>query len=206
MTANKQTRIQQKNRLKITNAALEVFSSYGYRGATIEQIAQQAQMSKSSVFYYFKSKTDIYIELLTRTLDGWLEPLRLMDARGDPATEIWAYIERKLELSRSNPKESRLFANEILHGAPNIMVILKGELNELVNEKCQVIQNWIDAGKLAPVSPQHVIFMIWAATQHYADFEAQVEVLIEGCDDRDTCFNDARDTLKTVFLNGLLPR
>lgn len=206
MTGNKQTRIQQKNRRKITAAALEVFSSYGYRGSTIDQIAKQAQMSKSSVFYYYTSKTEIYVELLTATLDGWLEPLRLMDENGDPAAEIWAYIERKLELSRSNPKESRLFANEILHGAPNIMPILKGELNELVSEKCRVIQIWINQGKLAPVSPHHVIFMIWAATQHYADFEAQVEVLIDGCEDRDTCFDDARATLKTVFLNGLLPR
>lgn len=206
MTDQKPTRIQQKNRQKIIDAALEVFSTYGYRGSTIDQISQAAEMSKSSVFYYFGSKTEIYVELLKQTLAGWLAPLSLMDENGDPGQEIWAYILRKLEMSRSNPKASRLFANEVLHGAPNIMGILQGELKQLVDKKCQIIQRWIDQGKLVDVSPYHLIFMIWAATQHYADFEVQVDILIEGCDDRDVCFNDAKATLKTVFLNGILPR
>ena len=206
MTDTKQTKIQLKNRQKIMDAALEVFSTFGYRGSTIEQIAQAAQMSKSSVFYYFGSKTEIYIALLTKTIDGWLEPLRQLDGDGDPAEEIWAYVERKLEMSRSNPKASRLFANEILHGAPNIMNILTGELKPLLDEKCQVLSKWIQQGKLIDVSPHHLVFMIWASTQHYADFEVQVDVLIEDCGDRDVCFNQAAATLKSIFLNGILPR
>ena len=188
------------------DAALEVFSTYGYRGSTIDQIAKAAEMSKSSLFYYFSSKTEVYVALLSETLEGWLRPLTELDPEGDPATEISAYIERKLEMSRNNPKASRLFANEILHGAPNIMDIITGELKTLVDEKCKVIQLWIDQGKLAKVSPYHLIFMIWAATQHYADFEVQVDALIEGCQDRDVCFKEAQATLKTVFLNGLLVR
>lgn len=184
------------------NAALDIFSTYGYRGSTIEQIAQAAEMSKSSVFYYFPSKTDIYVALLSETLKEWLAPLTQLDPKGDPAQEIWAYVERKLDLSRSHPRQSRLFANEILHGAPNIMDILQGELKDLIDEKCLVIQRWIDQGKLAKISPYHLIFMIWASTQHYADFEVQVTTLIG--DDRDQNFDDARQTLQTMFLNGLL--
>jgi len=188
------------------DAALEVFSTYGYRGSTIDQIAKAAEMSKSSLFYYFSSKTEIYVALLSETLEGWLKPLTQLDPDGEPAQEISAYIELKLEMSRTNPKASRLFANEILHGAPNIMDIITGELKTLVDEKCKVLQMWMDQGKLVKVSPYHLIFMIWAATQHYADFEVQVDALIEGCEDRDVCFNDARETLTTIFLNGLLAR
>ena len=206
MTETKQTKIQLKNRHRIMDAALEIFSTYGYRGSTIEQVAQAAEMSKSSVFYYFGSKTEIYVALLTKTIDGWLEPLRQLDENGDPSEEIWAYVQRKLEMSRNNPKASRLFANEILHGAPNIMDILKGDLKPLLDEKCMVLKKWIDQGKLVDVSPHHLIFMIWASTQHYADFEVQVDALIDGCDDRDECFNEAETALKTIFLNGLLPR
>lgn len=206
MTDIKQSKIQRKNRRKIMDAALEIFSTYGYRGSTIGQIARAAGMSKSSLFYYFSSKTEVYVALLSETLTGWLEPLTRLDPHGDPQTEIWSYIERKLEMSRSNPKASRLFANEILHGAPNIMEIITGELKTLVDEKAKVIQLWIDQGKLAAVSPYHLIFVIWAATQHYADFEVQVDALIEGCNDRDVCFDDAQKTLRTIFLNGLLPR
>jgi len=176
------------------DAALEVFSTYGFRGSTIEQIAKAAEMSKSSVFYYFSSKTEIYVELLSETLQEWLEPLTQLDPKGDPALEIWAYVERKIDLSRLRPRESRLFANEILHGAPNIMDILTGELKDLIDEKCAVIQTWIDPG---------LIFMIWGSTQHYADFEVQVGTLVG--DDRDQCFVDAHQTLKTIFLNGLNP-
>lgn len=204
MTDTKLSKIQRKNRKKIKNAALEVFSTYGYRGSTIDQIAKAADMSKSSVFYYFASKTDIYVELLSETLQEWLEPLTKLDPKGDPAQEIWSYIERKLDLSKSHPRQSRLFANEILHGASNIMGILTGELKDLIDLKCGVIQQWIDEGKLAKVSPYHLIFMIWASTQHYADFEVQVVTLIG--DDREKCFDDAYDTLKTMFLNGLMAR
>lgn len=199
----KLSKIQRKNRRKIKVAALEVFSTYGYRGSTIDQIAKEAEMSKSSVFYYFSSKTEIYVELLSETLDEWLEPLTKLDSKDDPAQEIWSYVERKLDLSKKYPKQSRLFANEILHGAPNIMGILTGELKDLIDQKCGIIQQWIDEGRLASVSPYHLIFMIWASTQHYADFEVQVNTLIG--DDREKCFDDAYDTLRTMFLNGLTP-
>lgn len=186
------------------DAALEVFSTYGYRGSTIEQIAKEAGVSKSSVFYYFSSKTEVYVELLSETLQEWLEPLTQLDPKGDPAQEIWSYVERKLDLAHTHPKQSRLFANEILHGAPNIMDILTGQLKDLIDEKCAVIQLWIDQGELAKVSPYHLIFMIWATTQHYADFEVQVGTLIG--DDREKCFDDAHNTLKIMFLNGLMAR
>ncbi len=206
MANKKPTRIQQKNRQIILYAALEVFSAYGYRGSTLEQIAQAAGMSKSGILYYFSSKKEIHTELLTQTLEQWLKPLGELDPAGDPAVEIWLYIERKLEMSRNLPKSSRLFANEVMQGAPNIKNIIGGKLKALVDKKCAVIEKWIEQGRLVNISPHHLIFMIWAATQHYADFEAQVDELIAGCDDRDTCFNEARHTLKTVFLNGILPR
>ena len=206
MANPKLSRIQRKNRQKIMDAALEVFSACGYRGSTIDQIAQAAGMSKSSILYYFSSKAQIHTALLTHTLTTWLEPLTELDPQGEPAEQIRLYIERKLEMSRSSPKQSRLFANEILHGAPHISEVIKSGLKELVDEKCLVIRQWIEQGKLADIAPHHLIFMIWAATQHYADFEAQVEALIPGCDDRDSCFDDAAHTLKTVFLEGLLPR
>jgi len=204
MADGKQTKIQRKNRRKIMNAALEVFSAYGYRGSTIDQIAKQAEMSKSSLFYYFDSKTDVYVELLSETLQAWLTPLTQLDPAGDPLEEIWSYIERKLDMSRSHPKQSRLFANEILHGAPNIMDILTGDLKDLIDKKCDTIQLWIDQGKLANVSPYHLIFMIWASTQHYADYEVQVDTLVD--DDQDRRFKDAHQTLRTIFMNGLAPR
>jgi TetR/AcrR family transcriptional regulator len=112
------SRIQTRNREAILEAALEVFSSQGFRGATLEQIAEAAGLSKPNLLYYFPSKEVVHSTLLAGLLDTWLDPLREMDAAGDPVEEILGYVRRKLDLSRDFPRESRLFANEILQGAP----------------------------------------------------------------------------------------
>lgn len=196
------TRIQARNRETILDAALDVFSTHGFRGATLDRIAEVAGLSKPNLLYYFPSKEAIHEALLSQLLDAWLDPLRDMDPDGDPLAEILAYARRKLELSRDYPRESRLFANEILQGAPRIHGVLESDLKALVADKAGVIQHWIDAGRLAQVPPVHLIFSIWALTQHYADFEVQVRaVLGQGHDP----FAEAGDFLETLLRRLLVP-
>lgn len=200
----KPTRIQLENRAKIAAAALEVFAAEGFRGATIDAIAERAGMSKPNLLYYFPSKEAIYRQVLERLLDDWLSPLKAIDPDGDPATEIAAYLDRKMEMSRDFPQESRLFANEMLRGAPNLSDVLAGELKALVDEKAEVIRGWSRAGRIAKVDPHHLIFAIWSTTQHYADFDAQITaVLGDGGEGR---FHDGAAFLKKLFLDGLRPR
>ncbi len=197
------TRIQRKNTGLILEAALEVFSTYGYRGATVDQIAQAAGLSKPNLLYYFPSKEAIHDELLSGLLETWLDPLHKMDAEGDPLVEILAYVQRKLEMSRDFPRESRLFANEILQGAPRIGPMLSTDLKVLVDDKALIIRRWAEAGQIAPVDPHHLIFSIWSLTQHYADFDVQVRaVLGPGTDDP---FAEASSYLQTLFTKLLTP-
>ena len=174
----KSSRIQQRNRILILDAALEVFSQHGFRGATLDQIAAQAGLSKPNILYYFDGKADIHVTLLNQLMDTWLDPLRDLDPKGEPLEEILKYVRRKIEMSREFPRESRLFANEILQGAPRMRPHLESVLKPLFDEKTAVIQAWIDAGQLAAIDPRHLVFSIWATTQHYADFDAQVQVLL----------------------------
>lgn len=200
----RRTRIQSENREKIMAAALDVFSQDGFRGATVDRIAEAAGMSKPNLLYYFKGKDDIYRAVLDGLLDAWLDPLRELDPAGDPVTEIRRYLLRKLEMARDYPRESRLFANEVIRGAPILGDELAGPLKALVDEKAEVIRGWIRDGRLAPVDPRHLIFAIWATTQHYADFDAQVQaVLGDDCEGR---FSDAATTLGRIFMDGLRPR
>lgn len=171
------TRIQRRNRKAILDAALQVFSAQGFRGATLDQIAAEAGLSKPNLLYYFASKEAIHAELLSGLLDIWLAPLREIDPEGEPKDEILRYVRRKLDMSREMPRESRLFANEMLQGAPRIADALPG-LKALVDDKVAVIRGWTEAGRLAPVDPHHLIFAIWALTQHYADFEVQVRAVL----------------------------
>jgi len=200
----KKTRIQRENEEKILNSALEVFSQHGFRGSTIDQIADLSDMSKPNLLYYFNNKEAIIRELIDRLLDVWLDPLREIDPDGDPIEEIKTYIQKKLELSRDFPRESRLFANEILQGAPRI----GGELNDLkdlVDEKAEIINQWINAGKLVKCDPYHLLFSIWATTQHYADFDIQVRTILGTGKGGDQRFEDARLYLNQLFIDGLKP-
>lgn len=193
------TRIQSENQDLILKAALDVFSTYGYRGATVDQIATKCGLSKPNLLYYFRRKEDIYTAVLEHTLTEWLTPLRMLEVSNDPISELTLYIVAKLEMSQRNPAASRLFANEILHGAPHIKKFLNGPLKDLVEAKAAVISDWITAKKINPVDPHHFIFSIWAVTQHYADFAVQVEALM----------GPKLDPLKTqnavlgILLNGL---
>ena len=197
------TRIQARNEELILDAALDAFSAYGYRGATVDQIAGGAGISKANVLYYFRRKEDMYRAVLERTLALWLDPFEKIDAGGDPIEEIWRYAQTKLRLSRESPRASRLFVNEMLHGAPVIGDYLRGGMRELFETKCRVIRGWIDAGRIAPVEPLHLIMLIWSVTQHYADFEPQVEALHDG--GRDRLFDGAERTLRLILERGLRP-
>ena len=197
------TRIQKHNISAILDAALEVFSAHGFRGSTLDQIANKAGLSKPNVLYYFNGKEAIHVALLSDLLDTWLDPLRALNPNGNARDELLAYIRRKLELSRNFPRESRLFANEIVQGAPRIENFLKGELRILVDEKATVISQWMDAGQIAKLDPYHLIFSIWALTQHYSDFEAQIR-LVRANNIADP-YDGAQSFVETIFEKILSP-
>lgn len=204
--AKRRTRIQTEKRDTILEAALDVFSQHGFRGATIDQIAEAAGMSKPNLLYYFRSKEDIHVTLMQRLLATWLAPLKELDDIGDPIAELRSYIRRKLEMARDYPRESRLFANEILQGAPRIMPMIEGELRTLVEEKAQLIRGWMRAGKIVRTDPYHLIFAIWATTQHYADFDVQVRAVLGPGRGGEGRFEDAARFLEQIFVDGLKPK
>ena len=201
-TPRPRTRIQTRNRETILEAALEVFALHGFRGATLDMIAAEAGLSKPNLLYYFPSKEAIHVTLLSQMMETWLDPLRALDAAGDPVAELRAYVRRKLEMSRDFPRESRLFANEIVQGAPRMQEALATDLKTLVDDKAAVIRGWARAGRIADVDRHHLIFSIWALTQHYADFDVQVRAVLGP--DRDP-IPEAERFLDTLFTRLLAP-
>jgi len=200
------TRIQLRNEERILDAAQEVFATYGYQGATIDEVADRAGISKPNLHYYFKRKRDLYVAVLRRTLEIWLVPLRELDRTGDPAVEIGNYIAQKVQLSRRFPAASRVFANEIVQGAPFLKGYLQTNLREVVERKAAVIQHWIDQGTLAPIDPYHLIFLIWAATQHYADFVPQIKAVMNVPRLNQGHFRKVEQSLSRIILHGVLAK
>ncbi|HEY4067224.1 MAG TPA: HTH-type transcriptional regulator RutR [Burkholderiaceae bacterium] len=190
----------------VLNAALGLFSRFGLHGTSVDQVAASAGVSKSNLLYYFPNKEELYVCVLRDLLEVWLAPLREFSAEQDPQQVIGAYIRRKLAVSRDRPEASRLFCLEMIQGAPLLRDELDRELRELVERKSAVIRAWVAAGKLAPVDPQHLFFMLWATTQHYADFAVQVQALTGQTLANPVFFEQTVASLEAIVLRGVGPR
>lgn len=202
-TTKKLTRIQRQRTDIILEAALDVFSDFGFRGSTIDMIAKRAKLSKPNILYYFDNKEAIHLTVLAKLLETWLAPLHAINKDNDPIDEICKYIEQKLNMARDFPRESKLFANEILQGAPHVLPELQGALRDLVAQKVKIIEAWSKDGKIVQVDPHHLFFSIWATTQHYADFDIQVRSVLD--DNNKDPFDTAGPFLKTMFSTMLTP-
>ena len=193
-------RIRRRNRALILQAAEEVFAAKGFDGATTAEIAARAGLPKANLHYYFPTKEAVYRAVIAETLHLWLSLFDQIAPDDDPAEALGGYIRRKMRHSFEHPLASRIFALEVIRGAPVIRDFLTGELRSWVEERSAVIRVWAAQGRIAAVEPVHLFFTIWAATQTYADFDAQITaVLGRGQTTRDR-------ELATEQLVGLLLR
>ncbi|MDQ0142266.1 TetR/AcrR family transcriptional regulator [Cupriavidus necator] len=195
-------RIRQENQAMILRAAEHVFARAGFAGATMAEIAVRAGVPKSNLHYYFRTKQALYRAVLAHTLQLWLSEADVIRAELPPQVALEQYIRAKMRLSASHPDASRVFANELLHGAPEIGEVLRHALRELVSRKAAVVQQWIDRGQMAPVDPQHLFFTIWAATQTYADFETQVCAVLGVSQLRQQDYAHATEHVVVMLLRG----
>ncbi|WPB57430.1 HTH-type transcriptional regulator RutR [Xylophilus sp. GOD-11R] len=200
--SRRQRQIEDK-RSVILQAALGLFSRYGLHGTTVDQVAVRADVSKSNLLYYFANKEELYVQVLRQLITVWLEPLRGFSEEQDPRQAISEYIRRKLVVSRDSPEASRLFCLEMVQGPPLLRDELGRELRELVDRKSEVIRAWIADGRLAPVEPHHLIFSLWATTQHYADFGVQVQALTGKTLADPAFFEEAVANVQAIVLDGV---
>ena len=170
--------IRQANELLILQAAEKVFARAGFGGATMAAIAEASGLPKANLHYYFGSKEVLYRRVLAQILSDWLEPTSCITIEAEPRAAIEQYIRAKMLLAKLRPAGSKVFANELLHGAPVVKALLETDLRDLVVSKVAVIQSWVDAGSMANVNGTHLFFTIWAATQTYADFDVQVSAVL----------------------------
>lgn len=194
--------IRQANEAAILEAGERVFARTGFTGATMAEIATEAGLPKPNLHYYFGNKGDLYRAVLARTLHEWLVPTDGITHEADPREALEAYIRAKMALSARRPDGSRVFANELLHGAPVLGELLRTELRAMVRAKCAVIDGWVAAGRMAPVDSTHLFFTIWAATQTYADFDVQVRAVLGRAKLRAADHKRAADHVVNVLLRG----
>ena len=202
-TATKTTgRIRQKNEEAILLAAAEEFAVHGYKGTSMNSIALRVGLPKANLHYYFGSKEVLYRAVLAQILSDWLVPTHGITVDADPRTALEQYIRAKMELSAQRPDGSKVWANELLHGAPEVKELLATDLRQLTLEKAAVVQAWVDAKRIAPVDGMHLFFTIWAATQTYADFDVQVCAVMDQETLGEQDFERATQHLVSFILRG----
>ncbi len=194
--------IRQTNEALILSGAEKVFARTGFQGATMAAIAEASGLPKANLHYYFGSKDVLYRAVLARILNDWLLPTHGITTDAEPRAALEEYIRAKMALSAQRPDGSKVFANELLHGAPVVKVLLGTELRQLVLDKSAVVQGWIDAGRMAPVDAVHLFFTIWAATQTYADFDVQVCAVLGQDALAETDYQRATEHVVALILRG----
>ena len=194
-------RKRRQNEAKILAAAETVFAERGFAAATTSAIARLAGMPKANLHYYFRTKEALYARVLDEILALWIDTAEAIRPEADPKSALSDYIAAKFDFSRRRPQASKVFANEILHGAPRIRRRLNGDLKAWLEAKCAVIEGWVAAGRMAPVEPKHLFFIIWAATQTYADFDVQVAVLLDRRRLKSRDFEAASALLRRMVLS-----
>jgi TetR/AcrR family transcriptional regulator len=186
----------------ILDAAERVFAESGFGGATMQAIADACALPKANLHYYFSSKEKLYRRVVERIFTVWLEAADTFESADGPELALRRYITRKMQLSREHRYGSKVWANEVMHGAPIIQDYLETTLQSWTQTRIALIRSWIEAGQIQPVDPRWLLYMIWATTQHYADFAHQIETLNRGpLSDRQ--WQEATETVCGIILRGI---
>ncbi len=194
--------IRQKNKALIFNSAKEEFVSYGFKGASIKRIAERAKIPRANIHYYFKDKTDLYQQLLSNIIEVWNTDYDTLNAEHDPKAALSDYIRAKVMHSKDDPYSSRIFASELIHGAPILNDYLNTDFKGWLQTKVAVINAWIGKGLIDKVNPHHLLFLIWSSTQHYADFNVQVLAGLDKEAMNDDDFEEVVSSLTQIILKG----
>ena len=194
--------VRHKNQRLILEAAKKEFVTYGFKGASIKRIAERAGLPRANIHYYFSNKTELYQQLLNQILAAWNSEFDTLNAEDDAKTALSAYIRAKVMYSKTDPDASRIFASEIIHGAPHLNAYLSTDFKLWVQQKVTVIEAWIEQGQINPLNPLHLLFLIWGATQHYADFNVQVLAAMDQTQMQPDDFEEVVVSLTTMILAG----
>ena len=188
----------------ILREAVRLFAERGFEGTSIAEVAERAGLSKQNLMYYFTTKHALYERVLDDVLDAWLARMAsLADPGQDPAGVLRAYVAAKLQFSREQPLASRVYAMEVIGGAKMYGEQIRHRVVPLLRQDIAVFERWIAEGRIAPVNATHLLFAVWAMTQSYADFSAQMALVL----DRDALtgqdFDDAAQLITGMVLAAL---
>jgi TetR/AcrR family transcriptional regulator len=202
-TQPRKIEIREANQALILEAAEKIFAMNGFKGAATGDIAREAGLPKANLHYYYKTKSNLYREVLKHILDDWMAAASAFDVYHEPEEALRTYVKAKMEFSRQRPFGSRVWAREIMSGAPVLDNFLGTTLKAWLNERVRVIRRWIREEKIDSIDPHALMYLIWATTQHYADFERQIIILNGGKELSDRRYRQRTQEVVRLILGSV---
>lgn len=204
--SRKPTAARLRKEQRILEMAELHFAQYGFEGASLDLIAQDAGISRHNLLYYFASKEQLYVRVLDDVLEQWLQGMSELLRGDDPAEALRRYIHAKLQSSRERPLGSKVFTREVMAGAPRFGATIQAKVGPVLAADIQVFNRWVEQGRIAPVDFTHLMFILWSVTQAYADQQAQFALLLGrpqlGAQD----YEDAAALIAHLVIQGLQPQ
>lgn len=201
---NKKAQLRESNTQKIIEHAEALFAEKGFNGTSTQDIADSAGLPKSNIHYYFNTKQDLYTAVLKDILSEWMHDADIFEQSDDPERVLRAYIRKKMKHSFTRPNGSKVWAMEIIQGGPVFGDEIESMLIKWDKKIVQCLQKWIDEGRIRNIAPQTLLNMIWATTQHFADFEYQIVTLNNGKKLNAKQRKTAIDNVSNIILAGVI--
>ena len=190
---------------EILEAAKRLFAQRGYGGVSLDHIAREVGTAKQNLLYYFSSKEGLYRRVLHGVLDVWLSYMAAIAENADhPETALRKYIAGKLRFSREHPYDSRVYANEVILGAPLFAQEIRDRVVPALQADIAVFNRWAELGICRPIDAAHLMVVLWASTQAYADFASQISLVLGKPELEPSDFAAAENLLVDMVLRTVM--
>lgn len=201
--APRQQAVREGKERMIRSHAERLFAQFGFEGTSLEGIAQAAGISRHSLLYYYASKEDLYCKVLDDVLDQWLASMGAISASDSPEQALSAYIAAKLRFSRDQPYGSQVFTREVIAGAPRYKDAIEKRVTPVLREDLKTLEKWARQKRIKRIDFTHLMFLIWSATQAYADLAPQFTLFLGKSRLEQKDFDAAGAVLTQLVLAGL---
>lgn len=179
------------------------FARYGFEGVSLDAIATALDLSRQNLLYHWPSKEELYLAVLNSVMGEWMANMNAITEADDPHQALHAYVSAKLRFSRERPSGNAVFTREIMAGAPRYADVLKTQVMPLLHADVERFERWAEQGLIRRLDFTHLMFLIWASTQAYADLGPQFSLYLNkpALDDDD--FERARELITGLIWRSL---
>lgn len=195
----RKAREKERRRQQIIVAAKRVFSQKGFNKATMEDIAEEAELSPGTLYLYFKNKEELYASLSLRIL----QYLRIRvehvhkDAGPNPVDKLNALIEAMFDVYDFDPSVIiNMFHLQSSETLKNLSPELMGQIKELsrqsINDIARIFEEGIKAGVFVKAHPIALADIHWSLFSGVILWEASKKIINQ---DKDYL----KDTLESAF-------